>query len=520
MGLGLPLMEALTVSQFRAVLAHEFGHFHGGDTRLGPWIYKTRGAIERTLVSLHHRNSLVSRPFLWYGRTFVRITHAVSRRQEFTADALAARIVGARPLADGLRALPGASWAFDAYWSEELAPVLSLGFHPPVADGFRRFRSAPRISAASGEATEQALANEAADPYDTHPSLRERVAAVEGLPAGAAPANDPPALTLLDRPDLLETRLLRFLGGPKAPPLQPAAWEDLAEQAWLPFWRERHAAYAAELAGLTPADLPGYAADLSPLAVRLGIVTDPSRAGAAEARQVAWVIGTALTVMLKDHGWQLSALPGEDVVLRNGDDEVRPFSLLHDVDTGKLPGTEWLALCVRYRFAGADLGRAAASRDGSVQAPRRPAWSFVALEYHGMVLNRTYRVIVTETALCGAKVRGIMSAPISVTEAWKDPEFYPKPKLQARYAGIDPVSAEFLAVDQANFRIAHQELESVELSRKPKWGMGGVPYSGRVLLNLRNGRTRDLVLLGHQDGEAIVERLRRYTSEVPAERVS
>src|SRR5882672_7506745 len=52
MGLGLPLMRMLTCSRFRAVLAHEFGHYYGGDTRLGPWIYKTRNAIIRTVTSL------------------------------------------------------------------------------------------------------------------------------------------------------------------------------------------------------------------------------------------------------------------------------------------------------------------------------------------------------------------------------------------------------------------------------------------------------------------------------------
>src|SRR5918992_652885 len=34
---GLPLIDTLTVRQLRAVIAHEFGHFHSGDTRLGPW---------------------------------------------------------------------------------------------------------------------------------------------------------------------------------------------------------------------------------------------------------------------------------------------------------------------------------------------------------------------------------------------------------------------------------------------------------------------------------------------------
>ena len=60
MGLGLPLLEVLSVSQLRAVLAHEFGHFHGGDTKLGPWIYKTRAAIGRTQEGLTRHSSLVS----------------------------------------------------------------------------------------------------------------------------------------------------------------------------------------------------------------------------------------------------------------------------------------------------------------------------------------------------------------------------------------------------------------------------------------------------------------------------
>src|SRR6185436_6838572 len=75
MGLGLPLMRFLTRSQFRAVLAHEFGHYHSGDTKVGPCIYKTRGAIGRTLQSLGE-GSWLQFPFLWYGKMFLRITHA------------------------------------------------------------------------------------------------------------------------------------------------------------------------------------------------------------------------------------------------------------------------------------------------------------------------------------------------------------------------------------------------------------------------------------------------------------
>ena len=59
MGLGLSLLQVLSVSQLRAVVAHEFGHFHGGDTKLGPWIYKTRAAIGRTLEGLAECSSLL-----------------------------------------------------------------------------------------------------------------------------------------------------------------------------------------------------------------------------------------------------------------------------------------------------------------------------------------------------------------------------------------------------------------------------------------------------------------------------
>jgi Zn-dependent protease with chaperone function len=62
MGLGLPLMRILTCSQLRAMLAHEFGHYHGGDTKIGPWIYKTRGAIVRTVNSLGS-GSWLQKPF-------------------------------------------------------------------------------------------------------------------------------------------------------------------------------------------------------------------------------------------------------------------------------------------------------------------------------------------------------------------------------------------------------------------------------------------------------------------------
>src|SRR2546429_7802803 len=43
--LGLPLLPGPTISQMRALIAHQFGHHSGGDTRPAPWVYKTPEAV-------------------------------------------------------------------------------------------------------------------------------------------------------------------------------------------------------------------------------------------------------------------------------------------------------------------------------------------------------------------------------------------------------------------------------------------------------------------------------------------
>jgi len=143
------------------------------------------------------------------------------------------------------------------------------------------------------------------------------------------------------------------------------------------------------------------------------------------------------------------------------------------------------------------------------------AWNFVALEYCYGILNRTYVVFVTDEMICGARVRGPLPAPLLVTERWSDPYFFPRPSHVSRYAGIDLTSAGFKKMSLANFQIPLGEVEKVWLNSDPKWGMGTVPYSGRIHLRLRNGKTRELILLGKQDAPSLVERLRTRCSTAP-----
>lgn len=506
MGLGLPLLEALSVRQLRAVLAHEFGHYHGGDTRVGPWIYLTRAAIGRSIAQLERQGSALVKPFQWYGRAFLRVTHAVSRRQEYTADALAARTVGAGAQREALRVLYGTSDAFDRYWRDELVPALQRGLRPPLASGYRHYLAAPPVAPAVEDALKQAMEGGSSDPYDTHPSLAERLAALEGMPEGAAEGDDPRAITLLEGLSEVEAGLIGFLAGPEAA-FEAVRWEDVGERLWRPFWRERVGHHAAAIAGLTPADLPGQAADLAPLALRLGFAGSAEEVTADHGQGAAWVVAAALCTALADRGWSISALPGEDVVLQRGGDRIQPFTLMRDLDTGTVSRGDWLLLCERAGIATLDLGAAVAPPEGT-PPPAVRAWSFVAMEYYRLVLNRVYRVVVTEGMLCGARVRGVMSSPfLPPGDAWLDPDFYPDPRLEARYRELDPESDGFLAADPANFRYDRAAIERVEFVARPKWGMGNVPCSGRILLHLRDGTRRELLLLGRQPGAAIREAL-------------
>jgi len=325
--LGLPLLQVLTISEMRAVVAHEFGHYHGGDTRLAPWIYKTREAIIRTVQHLSSSSSVLHLPFLWYGKLFLRVTQAISRHQEFAADALAARTVGTRPLTTGLRTIFGAALAYKSYFLEEVAPVLGAGFLPPLAEGFTQYLREPYVADAVDKATQEEMRKPKIDPYDSHPSLPDRLKALEGLPPGPQPANEPPALSLLENASGAEVPLAAGIMKSGTPALKPVLWRDVGIEIQVPRWEDRVRREAQVLAGQTVADIPS----LMPPG---NWASDPRR-----ARLV--IVGAALAVALVGSGWTIESRPGAAWAVRRGGESLEPFGVIDDLASGKLTAEGW-----------------------------------------------------------------------------------------------------------------------------------------------------------------------------------
>lgn len=356
MGLGLPLLNLVTVSELRAILAHEFGHFHGGDTSLGPVIYQTRSAIARTIAGLARNRSILQIPFSLYGKMYLRITHGISRQQEYAADELAARVAGSRPLAEGLEKIHKFAPAHAIFWQNEYLPVMGSGYYAPMLDGFSRFMEDPRVKEISVRTLAEQKANALVNPYDTHPPLGERLNAImDSLAAGAADTS--PAISLLSDPSAAEKELVDgFLKKYGARRLVPIVWEDVASAVYIEQWRNLIQERGGWLAGVTPSSLPDVVKDIRPLAVAYQQVIGQVPPGEAFQQIVSMSLGASLAVHISSRGWVLNQRPALGFIMRKNGKEVAPFGVLPRLAAGDLGSEDWLEQCNEIGIADADLG--------------------------------------------------------------------------------------------------------------------------------------------------------------------
>jgi Zn-dependent protease with chaperone function len=244
--IGLPLVCGLSRAELLAVLAHEFGHYAHGHSRLAALSYRGHVAISRVLSRFaRHRANPLGWLFRGYGLLYVAIQHAVSRRQELEADAVMASVAGRAAAQSTLRRLPGLASAWEDFRLEYAGGGLDVDLAPEdVFGGFGKFLEARReeLEAAPVRA-------EARSWWDTHPPIADRLWALESAPDGDTPlAFDVDLLADFAKP--VEAMTFSFAGCRRLP------WEDLLREAWLVrLDREAEAAFRAmRRAGLPTLD--------------------------------------------------------------------------------------------------------------------------------------------------------------------------------------------------------------------------------------------------------------------------
>jgi len=211
--IGLPLMKALTVEQFRAVLAHELGHLSRGHARMGSWIYRLRRIWVRMEVAFAQRPRWGARQiqafFRWYIPYFNAASFPLARANEYEADAAAVQLTSARSSAQALTGVSVvASYFQQKYWPAILA--LAKETATPTASPMTGFMAAGLSEATAEDLSgwQRAAVTAKTSYADTHPALADRLKAIGAAPEFSPPAPQESAANLLGaaRPGL-ESRL-------------------------------------------------------------------------------------------------------------------------------------------------------------------------------------------------------------------------------------------------------------------------------------------------------------------------
>lgn len=177
--LGLPLMQALSPEQFRAVIAHEIGHISGKHGVFGKWAYQLREAWGQFINSQEineHKFSVLYEKFVnWFFPYFTAYSFVLMRNHERDADRDAVELIGAAPLGEGLITLElRAADIQEVFWKEIHEENMSR--HDAPAKVFSRMLGSLAVTDLERDAqTLRKAVGRPTDYNDTHPSLAERL---------------------------------------------------------------------------------------------------------------------------------------------------------------------------------------------------------------------------------------------------------------------------------------------------------------------------------------------------------
>jgi Zn-dependent protease with chaperone function len=237
--IGLPLLHALSLQEFRAILAHEFGHLSGNHSRFAGWIYRVRQTWIQILEKVQHNQRrgvevIFEKFFNWYAPYFSAYSFVLARVQEYDADRCAVKLSSKQMAAQALINMELKSCVIEQKFLPDLFKKADDEPDPPK-DAFTRMLAALAEPIAEDQRKlwfAQCLMKRH-NYDDTHPALVDRLAAL-----GYAELKDGGSLDLFaidESAERADRQLLNFA---------PADLIGMRNRTWVervrPQWEQRY----------------------------------------------------------------------------------------------------------------------------------------------------------------------------------------------------------------------------------------------------------------------------------------
>jgi hypothetical protein len=372
-------VNSVNLSEFKATLAHEFGHFSQGSLALGRYVYVVNQVVRDIVYGRDVWDDIIK----WWCRIDIRLSFpawglkgivwalrgvldkvyrgitlmdlALSRQMEFNADDVAVSVAGSDAIVHTLSRLQFAGEALDAaahdlrHASDHDVYTRDLFYHQTAsATWLRQQRKDPRLGMPPEPPSDPALPHRVFDPargdegipvmWRTHPANHEREANAKRHYL-RVPLDERSPWLLFNDPDSLKldvTRRFYTLGLERKHPFEPRAPEEVqkfidAEHAETTYDPKYHGYYDDRF--LTPGDLPAVVPQVEDEEMPEARVTEVLR---------NWP-GADLEERMKQHQERRSemqllsglksgeyTLKGKSFTLRGREHTARDVNMLHD----------------------------------------------------------------------------------------------------------------------------------------------------------------------------------------------
>ena len=210
--LGVGCLNGFRLNSFRAVLAHEYGHFSNRDTAGGDVAMRVNEHMMKFAQAMYEGGQAVwwniAFQFLRiYHFIFRRLSHGATRLQEVLADRVAAMKYGASAFEDGLTHVVRRTAQFNAIATQEINASLS------ARRVMQNLYELPAIENADvAEATREALNRETSED-DTHPSPNDRFRFTRRITSQTEPALSGMVWDLFTNREALTSEMTKMVQG-------------------------------------------------------------------------------------------------------------------------------------------------------------------------------------------------------------------------------------------------------------------------------------------------------------------